>query len=483
MKELDTIRVLIVDDDEDDFFLTSDYINDIQGKKFDIDWAKNFDNAVEKIISYEYDICFFDFLLGAKTGLDLLKRAIQDGCQSPIILLTGKGDQKIDMEAMRLGAVDYLIKNELDPEKLERCIRYSLERADTLKTLRESEQQYRTIFNHVRQGIIVTQPDSGRFIYYNPAALEMLGYAADELSLMNTAGIFEKPEAWEQFNEKLEENGNIDKFEALFITKKGEKKICLIDAQKQKNSEGKESFLSIIHDVTAQRKAEREAMMLEKMAATGRLVRTLAHEVRNPLTNIHLSVEQLESEFQDEDAKLFLGIIRRNSQRISDLITELLNNSKPSELAFSKISLHEVLDETLEQAIDRISLKNITLEKMYGDDTLLNLDRNKIKIAFLNIIINAVEAMEEGNGLLVIKSSIIDNQCFISIKDNGTGISPENMSRLFEPYFTAKNNGIGLGLAATLNIIQSHKATVEVNSELGKGTEFIITFALNLNSY
>jgi PAS domain S-box-containing protein len=479
MKDLDIIRVLIVDDDEDDFFLTSDYLNDIRAKKFAIDWAKNFDDAVGKLTSCEYDICFFDFLLGAKTGLDLLKRAIQEGCQSPIILLTGKGDHKIDMEAMRLGAVDYLIKSELDPEKLERCIRYSLERADTLKTLRESEQQYRTIFNHVRQGIIVTQPKDGSFIYYNPATLEMLGYEAEELNNMSTARIFEKPEVWHLFNEKLEEKGNIDKFEAIFITKKGEKKICLIDAQKQKNSEGKESFLSIIHDVTAQRKAEREAMMLEKMAATGRLVRTLAHEVRNPLTNIHLSVEQLESEVEDEDNKLFLGIIKRNSQRISDLITELLNNSKPSELAFSKISLHQILDETLEQAIDRINLKNIALEKQYGEDIFLNLDSNKIKIAFLNIIINAVEAMEEGKGQLIIKSYIANNYCYISIKDNGTGISPENMSRLFEPYFTAKNNGIGLGLAATLNIIQSHKATVDVNSELGKGTEFIITFSLN----
>lgn len=481
MKELDTIRVLIVDDDEDDFFLTSDYLNDIRGKNFAIDWAKNFDDAVGKVTSCEYDICFFDFLLGAKTGLDLLKKAIQEGCQSPIILLTGKGDHKIDMEAMRLGAVDYLIKSELDSEKLERCIRYSLERADTLKTLRESEQQYRTIFNHVRQGIIVTQPKDGSFIYYNPATLEMLGYEAEELNQISTAKIFEKPEVWHLFNEKLEENGNIDKFEAIFLTKKGEKKICLIDAQKQKNSEGKESFLSIIHDVTAQRKAEREAMMLEKMAATGRLVRTLAHEVRNPLTNIHLSVEQLESDLktEDEDAQLFLGIIRRNSQRISDLITELLNNSKPSELAFSKISIHQVLDATLEQAIDRINLKNITLEKQYGEDVSLNLDVNKIKIAFLNIIINAVEAMEEGQGKLIIRNHIANNYCYVSIKDNGTGISPENMSRLFEPYFTAKNNGIGLGLAATLNIIQSHKATVDVNSELGKGTEFIVTFALS----
>ena len=103
-------------------------------------------------------------------------------------------------------------------------------------------------------------------------------------------------------------------------------------------------------------------------------------------------------------------------------------------------------------------------------------DKEKIKIAFLNIIINAIEAMENEKGKLLIIVDTNDNGHQVVIKDNGCGIPAENISRLFEPYFTSKRNGVGLGLASTLNILQSHKATVEVNSVINEGTTFTILF-------
>jgi signal transduction histidine kinase len=103
-------------------------------------------------------------------------------------------------------------------------------------------------------------------------------------------------------------------------------------------------------------------------------------------------------------------------------------------------------------------------------------DREKLKIALLNIIINAIEAMENETGKLVIAVDSYDNVHEVTIKDNGCGIPPENISRLFEPYFTSKRNGVGLGLASTLNILQSHKAKVEVQSVINEGTTFSIIF-------
>jgi signal transduction histidine kinase len=108
-------------------------------------------------------------------------------------------------------------------------------------------------------------------------------------------------------------------------------------------------------------------------------------------------------------------------------------------------------------------------------------DSNKLKIAFLNIIINAIEAMSEDEGnLLVIIDENQDNY-IVSINDNGSGISEENLIKLFEPYYTSKPNGMGLGLSSTLNIIRSHKAFIEVNSKLNIGTSFIITFQKNIS--
>jgi signal transduction histidine kinase len=244
------------------------------------------------------------------------------------------------------------------------------------------------------------------------------------------------------------------------------------------NNNGSQYIQGIIHDNTSRKRAEKAAMQSEKLAATGRLVRTLAHEVRNPLNNINLSVEQLLQQCADDDSKTYLDIVQRNGKRIGDLITELLNSSRlSSQVNLNKISLQEVMDKAISAAIDRITLKHIELIISYPQQQLYALvDEEKIKLAFLNIIINAIEAMEERTGSLQISITASDEDNVVEISDNGCGISDENMQRLFEPYFTSKRNGMGLGLASTLNIIQSHNANIDVKSTIGKGTSFIISF-------
>lgn len=474
----DIIKLLIVDDDEDDFFLTSDYLKDIRSKKFDITWASSFSKGVEQLAQSKFDLCFFDFLLGAKTGLDLLKSALQNGVSCPIVLLTGKGDQQVDLEAMRLGAMDYLVKSELDSEKLERCIRYALERAEVLRRLRESETRLRGIFSQLKDAVLLKWPKGGSIFYFNDAALDLLGYEENEILQLSMRHLCAISTQHDEYVHALEEKGILENFEVWLVRKSGERVLCSLHASKQNDSEGKLYYLLVIQNITARKKVERDRLLAEKSASTARLIRTLAHEVRNPLTNIHLSLDQLESEFTTEDQRLFGDIIRRNGKRINALISELLNSFKPQETILKQVSIQDILDLTLNEAIDRISLKKITLIKEYGEDCFLQLDEPKIKIAFLNLIINAVEAMEENVGVLTIATHVAGQSCFVEVKDNGTGISPENLNRLFEPYFTSKNNGLGLGLASTFTILQSHKASVEVESELGQGTTFTVTFPL-----
>ena len=218
---------------------------------------------------------------------------------------------------------------------------------------------------------------------------------------------------------------------------------------------------------------------MEKFAATGRIARTIAHEVRNPLTNINLAAEQLKSELEptDESAGFLFEIISRNSNRINQLISELLNSTKFSELNFNKTSINDLLDEALEEAGDRISMSNMKVTRKYSTDICdVAVDRDKIKIAFLNIIINALEAMDnKPDGQLTIETKGENTKCKILISDNGMGMDEEEMSRLFEPYFTSKATGNGLGLTNTQNIILNHKGDIAVKSKKGEGTTFIIT--------
>ncbi|MGN6604391.1 MAG: ATP-binding protein [Ginsengibacter sp.] len=221
-----------------------------------------------------------------------------------------------------------------------------------------------------------------------------------------------------------------------------------------------------------------ELRRLEKYAVTGRIARVIAHEVRNPLTNINLACEQLQAEVENEDAEMFFTMIRRNADRINQLVSDLLAATR-TELNFSKASINEILDASLDLALDRIKLNQIKVVKKYDDNVCsLPVDIDKIKISFLNIIVNAIEAMDQ-NGVLEISSSNTDGKCMVQITDNGKGMKKTEVDRLFEPYFTTKEKGNGLGLANSQNIIIGHKGSITAESEYGKGTTFTITFPVS----
>jgi signal transduction histidine kinase len=168
-------------------------------------------------------------------------------------------------------------------------------------------------------------------------------------------------------------------------------------------------------------------------------------------------------------------MITRNSARINGLITDLLNSTKFTDLVYKRVSVNQLLDETLEGAQDRIHLKNITVTKDYSAGLCeIAVDVERIKIAFLNIIVNAIEAMEPGRGILQIHTLSKDDKCVVSITDNGPGIEEESLPKVFEPYFTSKPKGTGLGLTNTQNIILNHNGHIGFESKKGLGTTFTI---------
>ncbi|RYZ17649.1 MAG: response regulator, partial [Chitinophagaceae bacterium] len=169
-----TIRILIIDDDEDDYFITSEYLRQIEEYNLVINWAYKFSDAIEQVQRRAFDIYFVDYRLGAKTGIDFLKEAIRLGCEEPIVLLTGKGNKEIDIEAMQIGATDYLVKTDLNADKLERCIRYALERTAYLKALRANEKKYRSIFELSKDVVFIADKDL-LFKDVNAATSELLG--------------------------------------------------------------------------------------------------------------------------------------------------------------------------------------------------------------------------------------------------------------------------------------------------------------------
>jgi len=128
MRDTGIVKVLLVEDDEDDFVLAQDLFSEMPGQRFALDWAKSFDAGLKSMTLNQHDVCLVDYRLGARNGVDLLRAALEGGCQSPIILLTGAGEHEVDVEAMQAGAADYLVKAQLQSNSLERSIRYALQR-------------------------------------------------------------------------------------------------------------------------------------------------------------------------------------------------------------------------------------------------------------------------------------------------------------------------------------------------------------------
>jgi len=218
----------------------------------------------------------------------------------------------------------------------------------------------------------------------------------------------------------------------------------------------------------------------EKYAVTGRIARTIAHEVRNPLTNINLSIEQLRAEVEPSNTTdMLFNMVARNSDRINQLVSDLLNSTRVAELIYGNAFINDILDDSLELARDRIQLDHIKVIKEYDTEMrLIPVDREKIKIVFLNIIVNAIEAMEP-YGTLKITSGIINNLCVIKIRDNGKGMTKPEVDRLFEPYFTTKEKGNGLGLANSQNIVLAHNGSISVESVRGAGSTFTVTLPIS----
>ena len=226
-----------------------------------------------------------------------------------------------------------------------------------------------------------------------------------------------------------------------------------------------------------------ELRSIEKFASTGRIARTIAHEVRNPLTNISLAAEQLkEAKTQDEENDQLLDMISRNVNRINQLVSDLLNATKSQQLEFTTVAINDLVDEALELAHDRIELNHIKVVRKYDkNECRLKVDKDKITLSFLNIIVNAIEAMEKDRGVLAIKTGRQGNKCIVEFDDNGSGMDADTVQKLFDPYFTSKVNGNGLGLTNTQNIILSHRGIIHVRSSVGNGSSFMVTLNIDEN--
>ncbi|SFU12940.1 PAS domain S-box-containing protein [Algoriphagus locisalis] len=473
------IKILYVDDDPDDFILASSLLKKITDTTYELEGATSLEEAIPKL-GKNFDLFLVDYRLGKDTGLELIREIKVVRKHAPVIMLTGMSTGNIDKEALNLGVSDYLVKGEFDAQTLDRTLRYAIRDAQLMESLASAAVKFRSIFELATDPFLLMD-DQGEILEVNPAFQKKFGakaYDPNSDKSFYFKNLLPEESSRQELDDFFFNNQEMYDMESLLTIDHGHSINSLISIVKQDVS----IYQVLIKDLSAIKAKEEEDLNLKKFSSTGRIARLLAHEVKNPLTTILLSADQLHMELPESvlvESGDLIDVIRRNCDRINHLVTQLLDSTRFTELDSKSHSINTLLDEALEHVNDRIEFKGVTIQKNYQTDICdINVDGEKIKIALINLIVNAIEAIPEKGGKLLLKTSIKENQCRIEIRDNGEGIPKENLERLFEPFFTSKSTGSGLGLTNTQNIILSHGGAIRVKSEVGKGTSFLITFNL-----
>jgi len=229
----------------------------------------------------------------------------------------------------------------------------------------------------------------------------------------------------------------------------------------------------VLNNLTSAPVFEQNMRRLDRLASLGALSASMAHEIKNGMVAIKTFVDLLAQ--RNQEAEL-TGVVSRELRRINDIVTQMLRFSSPRPAAFAPVHVHDLLDHSLRLLQHQMGAKLISLKRDYqaapdearGDDA-------QLQQVFLNLLLNAIEAMG-ANGALVVGTEIAGGKWLrIHIRDSGVGIGPENLARLFEPFFTTKKDGTGLGLAISKRIALEHHGGIEVQSEIAKGSTFTLS--------
>lgn len=335
-----------------------------------------------------------------------------------------------------------------------------------------------TIFQAIQEGLIVLD-GKGRITYANRAAETMLGF-----SLSNAEGVMISrylPDVeWSNVIDLDEQEWSRLVSREIEITYPTHRFLDFYIVPLAAVNQKEEGAVMILRDITRERHHETATLESERLNAITLLAAGVAHEIGNPLNSLTIHLQLLNRELAElaekdrEPLTELLGVAQREVERLDQIITQFLRALRPSQPRLEPTRLDELLNETLSFLKQEIKDRDVLVEVDAPEDLpRAQLDRGQMKQAFFNIIRNAVQVMPDG-GLLKISMGANDRFVFISFTDTGPGIAAGDIGSIFEPYFTTKNEGSGLGLMIVQRIMRDHGGELEVHSQPQAGTTFTL---------
>ncbi|MGB9615804.1 MAG: ATP-binding protein [Desulfomonilaceae bacterium] len=351
------------------------------------------------------------------------------------------------------------------------------------RTLDEMREYTRNVLESMPNGLI-TVDRSLSVATFNPTALEILGKTREEVE---GKPIGELLPLENEVRQVLSDSESILEKEVR-LSNEGRGKTFLflsVSPLKEPDSKVARGAVIILRDVTVIRDLEQKVMMNEKFAALGRLSAGVAHEIRNPLNSIKGFIQYFQKKLDlDEEDYKYTDLMLTEVDRLNRVISKLLAYSKPREPRMSIRSLDEIIDHCLRVLEREFASASIRLErKSCGESVpLVLMDADQMTQVFLNILLNAIEATPAGGAISVASETTADGKVSLVIQDSGEGIPREHLDKIFDPFFSTKKKGTGLGLAIVKSIIEAHDGEIDVESEVGKGTKFIVSLKIYQSS-
>jgi two-component system sensor histidine kinase PilS (NtrC family) len=340
---------------------------------------------------------------------------------------------------------------------------------DASGALENLQALHENIIHSISSGLITTGLD-GRITLANAAAQRLLERTSGELLGLPVHQLFldSLPSAESQQN-----HGEV-RFDPPTKFRKTLRVRASVLSVPERGNLG---YVYVLDDLTELRRLEREVRMQDRLAAVGRLAAAIAHEIRNPLTSIAGSVSMLSGVPEmNEDHRRLLDIVTRESQRLNAIITDFLAYSRTKQYHFDNVDLLQLVDDTLTLMDHRMTAEKTGIEikrRFATHQALVLADGDKLKQVFWNLCENAVRAMKNG-GTLTAAVESLGNDWQVSFIDTGTGMTPQQIEKIFEPFQSNFEGGTGLGLAIVYQIVQAHEGKVWARSKPGQGTTFVL---------